>query len=138
MPTQDIDNVFFRYMTVNWPFPRLIDLATDARLVAEPPLSVLYEEGEQATKLVENERCGPTIMDGGGVNLGYRVGSVKRARIASKGEGHVPGSKASDGASVGMGVNSEKGQEDEKGAAEAYVILRGSVDLYVLERWALA
>lgn len=67
-----------------------------------------------------------------------RVDSIKIAQIASKGEGRMSDSEANSGASVGMGVNNEKGLEDEKGTVGAYVILRGSVDLYVLERWASA
>lgn len=137
-PAQDIDNLFFRYITVDWPFTRLVDLATNARLVVKPPLSALYKEGEPASKLVGNERCGPANTDGGRVNLRGRVSSVKRARIASKEEGPVPDSETNDGASVRMGVNNEKGLEDEEGTVGAYVIMRGSVDLYVLERWARA
>ena len=49
---QDIDNQFFQHTTAGWPFSRLVDLASDTRLVKKPTLSVLYEEGETTLRAV--------------------------------------------------------------------------------------
>lgn len=54
-PCQGIDNQFFKYTTAGWPFSRLVDLASDVRLVKKAPLSVLYEEGETAPRTIGSE-----------------------------------------------------------------------------------
>lgn len=52
---QEIDNQFFKYTTAGWPFSRLVDLASDSRLVQKPALSVLYEEGDTAPRTIDSE-----------------------------------------------------------------------------------
>lgn len=127
--SQDVDNPFFKFTTAEWPFRRLVELTTDARLVDKPTLSVLYEEGEIVRRVVSAGLTGTpagasetgdgvrNMADGGMItgldnkSRGQVVGDSVRARQGLHGEGHE-----------GMGT------------VGAFLVMRGSVDLHVLER----
>lgn len=158
------------------PFCLLVDLATDSRLVEKPTLSVVYEEGETASKVIGGELPGSQLISGSSSaateKVGHKdattagvakLGTVGGERLQSQrvrqndtnstrtiGSGNRPGATIGSGGSrEGMGDRADDGtkqvqraiagvanDEEQRWIVGAYVIMRGSVDLYVLERSA--
>ena len=128
---QDIDNPFFRHTTAGWPLARLVDLVTDAYLVESPPLSVIYEEGETTPWVTGNVIRHPATDVSGVDCTGLGTSHTIRVGGASGGGRHGTGNRAgTDGAGVTVG----KTRYEKKWTTGAYVILRGSVNLYIFER----
>lgn len=110
-----------------------MDLAIDARLVEKPNLAVVYEEGDTAEMSVSSDLHGADLV-GCKLNngLGAELGSGGNRQF-SDGGGEKYGVDRGSGADVeGRGARSSSGEGP--GVVGAYVIMRGSVDLYVLER----
>eukprot|EP00903_Cladosiphon_okamuranus_P011664 g10971.t1 len=141
----EMDNLFFKYTTAGWPFSRLVDLTSDARLVKKPTLSVLYEEGETAPRVIGGEVSEPgtpgaqaSLVASGSV--GQRtstigVGNIGRmSSTGAAGRGGGGGRVEEQGTHPSPAKREQQQQDGEKWAVGAYVIIGGSVDLYVLER----
>lgn len=110
-PCHYIENPFFRKETADWPFSRLVDLVTDTRLVEKPAASVVYEEGISEEADMNNDREGvPRLHESKGERR--------------DGQGH---------AVHGPGEGDREASKD-RWIAGAYVVLRGTVDLYVMEK----
>ncbi|CAM9308964.1 unnamed protein product, partial [Laminaria digitata] len=146
MLLSDTDNPFFRYTTTEWPISRLVDLTTDARLVEKPPHAVLYEEGETAARIIGKDPLGAALV-GSTPNNGTNSSRRRTDATLHQGPGKsglgggVQGKAANRGGSGLRGrFGRRRGREgagagaEETWTAGAYVIMRGSVCLHVLER----
>ncbi|CAM9665779.1 unnamed protein product [Ectocarpus fasciculatus] len=182
----EIDNQFFKYTTAGWPFSRLVDLASDSRLVQKPALCALYEEGETAPRTIDSETLvaqaglvpsavstvtkttdsnsddDPRVVSGSSCNDTTSCSEGGKSRVAAglsstssrmNGSTGVGGShndvqRAGSNLSGGDGQatrppqqqphpqpqQQQQQQQEERWTVGAYVIVRGSVNLYVLER----
>lgn len=142
---KDTDNPFFRYTTAEWPISRLVDLTTDARLVEKLPHAVLYEEGETAARIIGKDPLGAALV-GNTPNNGVGIKRQTGATIhQGQGKTGVRGCvQAKAGSRGGFGLANRLGrrlgregtgeEDEEPWTAGAYVIMRGSVCLHVLER----
>lgn len=142
---KDTDNPFFRYTTAEWPISRLVDLTTDARLVEKLPHAVLYEEGETAARIIGKDPLGAALVSNTPNN---GVGGKRRTWATfHQGQGKTGAcggvqAKAGSRGRIGLGNRLGRrldregtgGEAEEPWAAGAYVIMRGSVCLHVLER----
>eukprot|EP00752_Nemacystus_decipiens_P002077 g1988.t1 len=154
-----IDNQFFKHTTAGWPFSRLVDLTSDVRLVRKPPLSVLYEEGETAPRIIGMElpQSDNNAKRAAFIHRGAPGGSIApRTSLATSGSSIGPGTGTAGtgfngrstftgaaGRNGGGGKREEQQQQQEQQRRQereprwivgAYVVMSGSVDLYVLER----
>ncbi|CAM9847508.1 unnamed protein product [Ectocarpus sp. 4 AP-2014] len=172
----EIDNQFFKYTTAGWPFSRLVDLASDSRLVQKPALSVLYEEGETAPRTIDSETTvtqavlvpsvvsiapkttdrnsddGPRVASGSSCNettscreggksgVAAGLSSTSRRMNSSIGGGGSSGGGGAQGTRPPQQQQPQHQhqpqpqQQEERWTVGAYVIVRGSVNLYILER----
>ncbi|CBN79097.1 hypothetical protein Esi_0176_0057 [Ectocarpus siliculosus] len=163
----EIDNQFFKYTTAGWPFSRLVDLASDSRLVQKPALSVLYEEGETAPRTIDSETTvtqavlvpsvvsiatkttdsnsddDPRVASGSSCNETTSCSEGGKSRVAagpSSTSSRMNSSIGGGGSSGGGGVQGTRPpqqqpqEQEERWTVGAYVIVRGSVNLYILER----
>lgn len=128
-----MDNPFFREVTAGWPFPRLVDLTADTELVIKPARAVLYEEGEAASQHDDSISskgailCG--VLGGGVASCGVTAGGpMVEQGIESRAAG------VSGAGELGCLSGTTCHGFYNPGITGAYVVLRGAVDLYALER----
>ncbi|CAM9686183.1 unnamed protein product, partial [Discosporangium mesarthrocarpum] len=125
-----------------WSHARLVDLITGAFLIEKQTLAVLYEEGDWAGTgpgAAEDRDCGGSGSCGNraGEDTGLAAreeGGRGEAKGLVKGDGTREGRKGGVGEvachkAAGEIVEKREGQE-----VGAFIILRGAVDLIVLER----